>query len=135
MLIYNFSKNKNKNLAISRIAVNDTYTYILPKNLDSPILNKHKCHRMNLSRIYVNIYHSSGPRGRSDNRRQHRGSHEVASINAGCLNWFSCLNSYVFSNWVRLRVALQEAQYWIAQYIGWKHLCAMLLCRTSTSYS
>jgi len=44
------------------------------------------CHRMNPSQTYVNRYRSSGPRGRSDNRRQRRGSHEVASINAGCLN-------------------------------------------------
>ena len=42
------------------------------------------CHRINSSQTYVNGYRSSGPRGRSDNQR--RGSHEVASINAGCLN-------------------------------------------------
>lgn len=115
---------------ISRIVIN--HIYILPENLDLSIMNNHKYVK---KWIHLWCKYQFRFSWQSDNRQQRRGSHEVASINVGCLNWFSCLNSYVFSNWVRLRFASREAQYCIAQHIGWKYLCTMLLWQINISYS
>lgn len=97
----------------------------------------HICPERIRLRTHINRYHSSGSYDNEEfrvsqvwvNWQPRKRSHKVASINAGCLNWFSCLNSYVFSNWVWLRLVLREAYYWSTRYIDWKHVCIMLLCQ------